>query len=109
VFTSGTMAELMMVCGRIIKWRDMESLLGQMVVSMLETTWTTKKRDMEYLHGQMVVNMTANGVMENKMVKAFTQLQVVKPRGVNGKTAKELHGFEILLNESYVPLSPNCQ
>ena len=86
MFTSGTMAELMMVCGRIIKWRDMESLLGQMVVSM-----------------------TANGVMENKMVKVFTQSQVVKPRGVNGKTAKELHGFEILLNESYVPLSPNCQ
>ena len=86
MFTSGTMAELMMVCGRIIKWRDMESLLGQMVVSM-----------------------TANGVMENKMVKVFTQSQVVKPRGVNGKTAKELHGFEILLNESYVLLSPNCQ
>ena len=73
MFTSGIMAEPTMVFGRIIKWKDMESSLGQMVVSTLEIMLTTKRRDMESLHGLMVESMTANGVMENKMVKVFTQ------------------------------------
>ena len=63
--------ECMKECGRIIKWRDLGDLNGQMVNFLKENIQMIKKMDLEYLVGQMEEFIKECGKMGNNRENWF--------------------------------------
>jgi hypothetical protein len=60
------MVENIQVTGYAIKCTERDILLGLMGESMKEIILMIKNKEMEYLLGLIVVNIMVNGLMENK-------------------------------------------
>jgi hypothetical protein len=70
-----------------------------MAEGMKVTMLMTRKKDMVYSTGQMVESTKVAGKTVSNMVLVPTHQPVVKPNKVNGKRAKDLIGFQVMLNK----------
>jgi|LakMenEpi03Aug12_release.lakeMendotaPanAssembly.Ray.scaffolds.fasta_scaffold1428882_1 hypothetical protein len=83
--TIGVISESTMVIGKTTRWRDGESLNGQMVAGMKVNMLTIRKRATVHFTGPMAVSTRVTGSMESRMVKAHIKQQMVKLKKVNGR------------------------
>jgi len=77
VFTPGLMAVNIKETGRITRWMERASLLGQMDVSISAIISMIRNMVMAYLHGLTGESMMGNGRMENNTGKEVT-LEVIR-------------------------------
>ena len=89
VFTPGLMAAVMKALSKIARWKAREPIHGLMAENILASMSMIKRKVTELIFGPMAVNSKANGRMENNMVKAKSQVIIVKLVGDSGKTDRE--------------------
>ena len=68
----GQMEQSMMAYGKTIKWMEKVNSAGLTAENMLVNTLMIKKKDKESTVGQMVVNMKEDSTTVNSMAKVFT-------------------------------------
>jgi len=70
--STGQMEQSMMAYGKTIKWTEKVNSAGLTAENMLVNTLMIKKKDKESTVGQMVVNMKEDSTTVNSMAKVFT-------------------------------------
>ena len=92
VSTNGKTEEVSMEPGVKIKWKDQESLNGQMVESMKEIIRMTRNTVKVHSSGQMVESMSVIGKQVNNMAQEYLQVQTEKQIMEDGLREKEMLG-----------------